>query len=477
MRNSHASLVVAGLADRARCLARGLLDSLGEQGRDLPEPAFQVHGIDDGLPTGASHGRHRPRVSGAFEMWRFAWQNLMTRPARTVLAIVGLSIPVFGVLGLLALSQGIRNLMESTLGQVHGVLVIRANVPGPIFSDLPADLADRLLQIPGIRVVAPEVWKIAPPIEGKSILASSAMNLMTRQRERSSFGIFDAKIIEGMNIAQHLKLQKTALIAAMLPPGRGGGRFLNPSDAGLNRIIVSTKTAADFPDAQGHPRKVGDSLKIANDSFQIVGMFDTGSLVLDRIIAMDISTARRLLGVKDQTVSAFLIEPVHPAEQQAVIASVNQMIPEVEARSTSDMAVNITHVMNELDAFLFMVISLAMLVGCIGIINTMLMSTLERYVEFGILRTNGWKRKNVLQLVLIESSYLGLLSGFLGCGLALVAVSVANLFLSGLQLRATPIHLALGIGLAVVMGVAGGLYPAWYASSLLPMEAIRKGTR
>ncbi len=82
-------------------------------------------------------------------MWRFAWQNLLTRPARTVLAIVGLSIPVFGVLGLFSLSQGIRNLMGNTLGQVHGVLVLRANVPGPIFSDLPAETAETLA--PGVR--------------------------------------------------------------------------------------------------------------------------------------------------------------------------------------------------------------------------------------------------------------------------------------------------------------------------------------
>ena len=103
-------------------------------------------------------------------MWRFAWQNLMTRPARTILAIVGLSIPVFGVLGLLGLSQGIRNLMGNTLGQVHGILVIRSNVPGPIFSDLPASMVERLRAVPGVHVVAPEIWKIAPPVEGRSIL-------------------------------------------------------------------------------------------------------------------------------------------------------------------------------------------------------------------------------------------------------------------------------------------------------------------
>jgi putative ABC transport system permease protein len=409
-------------------------------------------------------------------MWRFAWQNLLTRPARTVLAIVGLSIPVFGVLGLLALSQGIRNLIGNTLKQVHGILVIRANVPGPVFSDLPADLARTLRQIPGIGVVAPEIWKIAPPVEGRSILARSAMSLLGRHDQQSSFGIFNALVIDGMDIAEHMRLQKTALISAMIPADRGGGRFLSASDAGQNRIVVSTKTAADFADSQGHPKTVGDSLRIGDEAFEIVGLFDTGSMVLDRIIAMDIGTARRLLGVKEGTVSAFLIELKDPAQSDVVMAAVERTIPEVEARSTSDMAVNISRVLNELDLFLLLVIGLAMVVGCVGIVNTMLMSTMERYIEFGILRTNGWKRRHVLELVLAESSYLGLLSGVLGCAMALLGVSVVNLFLGGgLKLQATGLHLALGVSLAVVMGVMGGLYPAWRAAGLLPMEAIRRG--
>jgi putative ABC transport system permease protein len=411
-------------------------------------------------------------------MWRFAWQNLLTRPARTVLAIVGLSIPVFGVLGLFSLSQGIRNLMGNTLGQVHGVLVLRANVPGPIFSDLPAETAETLRRVTGIRVVAPEIWKIAPSVEGKSIIARSAMGILTKQPEQAAQGLFDALVVEGMDIPEHRKLKQTAIRAAMLPANRGGGRFLDENDVGQNRILISAKTAGDYPDAQGKPRKVGDSLRIGDQSFSIVGIFDTGSLVLDRIIAMDITTARQLLGVKQGTVSCFLIEPADPAMQERVMADIEQTVPEVDTRSTSDMALNIGRMMRDLDIFLMMVISLAMIVGCVGIVNTMLMSTSERYPEFGILRTNGWKRKNVLTLVLAESSYLGLLSGLVGCALAMVGVVTANLFLSGgLKLATTPIHMVLGVGLAVVMGALGGLYPAWRASRLLPMEAIRLGGR
>ena len=64
----------------------------------------------------------------------------------------------------------------------------------------------------------------------------------------------------------------------------------------------------------------------------------------------------------------------------------------------SEFAANFGTVMGQLDTFLLMTVSLALLVGVVGIINTMLMSTTERFVEFGVLRTNGWSRANVLSL-------------------------------------------------------------------------------
>ena len=95
--------------------------------------------------------------------------------------------------------------------------------------------------------------------------------------------------------------------------------------------------------------------------------------------------------------------------------------------------------MGQLDTFLLMTVSLALLVGVVGIINTMLMSTTERFVEFGVLRTNGWSQGNVLSLVTIESAYLGLLAGVVGCVLAFGLTQVGNQFISGgLQLEFAP---------------------------------------
>src|SRR5215470_6359355 len=107
---------------------------------------------------------------------------------------------------------------------------------------------------------------------------------------------------------------------------------------------------------------------------------------------------------------------------------------------------NFGSLMGQVDTFLLMTVSLALTVGIVGIVNTMLMSTTERFVEFGVLRTNGWSQTNILALVTLESAYLGFLSGVVGCGLAWVAAAVANQFISGgMHLGMTPSLLTLGI--------------------------------
>ena len=92
---------------------------------------------------------------------------------------------------------------------------------------------------------------------------------------------------------------------------------------------------------------------------------------------------------------------------------------------------NFSSLMGQVDTFLLMTVSLALLVGVVGIINTMLMSTTERFAEFGVLRTNGWSQGNILALVTLESAYLGLLAGLVGCVLAWSGMTVANQFITG----------------------------------------------
>jgi putative ABC transport system permease protein len=407
-------------------------------------------------------------------MGQFAWQNLLTRPLRTFLALVGLSVPILGVLGLFCVSDGLRNLVGNTLDKIKGVMVLRENVPTPVFSKLPASLGDKLRAIPGVRAVAPEVWGLPPTIENVSLIPRNPLEFLQKTKEQKIQSFLDATIIQGQDIAAHKPLK-----SAVYPSALKEGRFLTIADKGSRNIVISRKIAAEHKDPSGRPKKVGDQLKIGSDAFSIIGIYETGSFLLDPVIVMDIATARKVVGESEDKVSSYYVEADDSGDIDRIAHLIEDTItePRLDARSMSEFAANFGTVMGQLDTFLLMTVSLALVVGVVGIINTMLMSTTERFVEFGVLRTNGWSRGNVLSLVTIESAYLGLLSGVVGCVMAFGMTQVANQFISGgLSLQFTPRLIGIGLALSVVMGTLGGLYPAWKASRLVPMDAIRLGS-
>jgi putative ABC transport system permease protein len=374
------------------------------------------------------------------------------------------------MLGLFSLSNGLRDLVGTTLSRIEGLIILRENAPSPVFSRLPASLSDELRRMPGIRAVAPEVWGVAPTIEGKGMLLKGILS------GKGINSILDQPVIAGQDIVAHQNLHSAVFPRALKE--NGTGRFLEPSDRGQPNAVISRKIARQHPDAQGRPKNVGDTLRIGDKPFRIVGIYETGSMILDVIIVMDIEMARAVLNEPKDSVSCIYIEGNDPSANDKLAEAIEKAHPGFDARSMSDAQANFSSLMSQVDTFLLMTVSLALSVGIVGIVNTMLMSTTERFVEFGVLRTNGWSQTNILTLVTLESAYLGLLAGLVGCGLAYLGMAVVNQFMTGgIRLAMTPSLLALGVGLSVCMGTLGGLYPAWRAARLIPMDAIRIGSR
>ncbi|WP_337177343.1 ABC transporter permease [Paludisphaera sp.] len=401
----------------------------------------------------------------------FAWRNLLTRPLRTILALIGLSIPILGVLGLFSLSDGLRNMVGDTLSQIEGVIVLSQNSPSPITSSMTTEVVDKIRAIPGVRSAAPEVWRLAPDIEGRGMTSRLIGGVMTKSWD----SLLDQPVISGQDIPSHSGLRSAVYPRAL--KARGEGRFLDHGDIGEPRVVISRKLAKQLAADPKEPKRVGDTLRISDGEFEIIGIYDTGSMLLDGVILMDIHVARKLLKMAPETVSSIYVEADTPPGYEAVCDAIEQAEPGVSARGMNEVQANFGMLMGEVDKILMLVVSLALAVGVVGIVNTMLMSTTERFVEFGVLRTNGWSQWDVLRLVTTESAFLGLLAGAAGCLLAWLGTAAVNPFLGGgIRLGVTPGSMALGLALSLATGMLGGLYPAWKAARMLPMEAIRLGS-
>ena len=404
-------------------------------------------------------------------MYQFAWRNLFSRPVRSLLALVGLSIPVLSVVGLLSLSNGLRSLVGDTVKLVQGVMILRTNTPSPVFSDISPKLADQLRQLPGVKHVAPEFWRLAPPVENTSVVMRS---LLSGSEEKRIANFLDAPVVLGMDIAAHNQLDSAVYQRAVLKPAEVGGRFLNAEDQGKNRLLLSKKFAAQYPNKDGSPKKPGDSIRVGSDIFEIVGIYETKSLLLDVVLVMDIGTARTLLKAPSDAVSAIYLEMAEAGQNEQITKLIEDQYEELDCRGMNEIEASFGEIMGQIDVLLLMAVGLAFGVGAIGIANTMVMSTIERVPEFGILRTNGWSSLQIIKLVSLESVYLGVLSGLAGCLLAVAGCQIANLYLDdGIRLIPTGSILLRGLILSILTGGAAGIYPAWRASRWSPMEAIR----
>jgi putative ABC transport system permease protein len=119
---------------------------------------------------------------------------------------------------------------------------------------------------------------------------------------------------------------------------------------------------------------------------------------------------------------------------------------------------------------------IALVIGTVGVLNTMIMSVFERTREIGILRAIGWRRARVVRMILAESVLLALVGavlGAIGAVLLTQALSMVPLFSGLVRGDVAPHVVFLGFLIALAMGLVGGAYPAFRGARLLPTEALR----
>jgi putative ABC transport system permease protein len=362
----------------------------------------------------------------------FVWKNLLRRRARTALTSAGVAIGVGLIVALLSIAAGVRRTANDLVHIGRADFGLFQNGAADLTKSLlPEDLARRVRAQPGVSQAARIFLRVSTVGKNDSFLV---------------FGF-----VPGEFPAQRL---------VILEGGRPRG----------DEALLGDRAA------RGLHLRPGGVFHVEGRSLRVAGIYHSGDLYEDGGAVLPLAVVQRLSG-RPGEVTTLAVTVKLGRRPGDVAKALERRFPNLAAVTEPGQAVKVDTSSRLIVQAGWIFSLLALIVGGIGVTNTMAMSVFERTREIGIMRAVGWRGRRIALLILSEAVGIGLLS--LGLGLAL-GYAAAELFTSrgALSALVTPDFTA-GVfawGLAFALGVAalGALYPAWRAVRLTPIEALRR---
>jgi ABC-type antimicrobial peptide transport system permease subunit len=236
-----------------------------------------------------------------------------------------------------------------------------------------------------------------------------------------------------------------------------------------NRQILLGRLMADTL-----KKGIGDMIEISGMRFRVVGIYETNIGWEQTGGVVTLRDAQNFIG-RPRQVSMVAVKLKDADQAPAMIERINAKYPGIYAALSAEFAEEMPDIQSS-NAMLNGTSFIAIIAGGLSVLNTMLMSVFERTREIGVLRALGWHRCTVLAMILRESVLLGLLGGAAGFAISFVLIELMKLNAT-LGSWVDPVWswdiFARAFLLSVFLGAIGGLYPAYRATRLSPVEALR----
>jgi putative ABC transport system permease protein len=362
-------------------------------------------------------------------------RGLLRRPVRTGLTLVGISIGIAAVVALVGISRGFEQSWAVGM-KSRGTDVVVSNM-GATLTPKPfsATVRDRIASLPQVAATC-VIFVDLTSIEDSSMMVVSA-------REWGGFSWQNLKLISGRM----------------------------PKDA-MEPVVVLGQTAAEVL-----KKKIGDPIQIEAKELSVVGIVDGGAMVENGSVILSLPLFQEMSGNegKINVIDLRATPGMSEDEVRHLCEQINTLIPEARAMVAGEHLGN-SQAYRIISAMSWGTSLLAVIVGVLGVMNTMLMTVFERKQEICILLAIGWKRARIIRMVLWESALLGLLGGIAGVLIGSVGVRLMEKLpaIHGLLEPDLSVQLMFfSVAIAVAVGVVSGLYPAWRSSRLTPSLAMQ----
>jgi putative ABC transport system permease protein len=415
------------------------------------------------------------------DLIKLSMKNLSQRGLRSWLTILGIVIGVASVVAILSVGAGMQQSVSAQLGGLG---------------------SDVVYILPGFERAARSAFGgiVASRLTGTTI----TLTQNDLQTVKSTLGVIVVNgVVAGRASVQYFGENASVQIYGVDPLATKeistvdveAGRNLVAGD--VNVIVVGNRVANEM---FKKPLTLNSQVSINGKIFRVVGILErsggmAGGLIYDNAIFMTTTAARSVLtniGTSEFSVIQFKVESLEKLDEIVDEVEKRLMISRHVTEETKDFTIissksvqeTVSSVINTLNLFLAGIAAISLVVGGIGIANTMFMSVMERTRQIGTLKALGATNLEVMELFLFESAMIGLVGGILGIFAGFIAsgaVAELGIRMMGMGMARTSTSMVLitpqlilfAIGFSIAIGAFSGLLPARRAAQLQPVEALR----
>jgi len=390
------------------------------------------------------------------KIFNVAYKNLLRKKTRSGLTIIGIALAAWVLVSLLGFNKGYESSLNKDIDNLGFQMIVTAK-------GCPYEAATLMLKGgTGLRYMPQSITEQItkePEVEEVTAMLMQA--------------VFDPNKGESGGYSAYLGVDPVTF-----PPMKS---FLEFKQGKWFTDPEAMEAVLGYEAAELEQREVGDLLLITekNVEVKVVGIFKRTGTQDDGTIFLPLKAVQKIFGIKDELTGIGI-----KVKKDADIAKFEEKmykLPDVQVVSLSQVKQTIMTLVSTAKVMVFSIALIAILISVVGVINTILMSVMERLQEIGILKSMGATAWDIFKLIWLETLILCISGGIIGAALAMATAKLTEVLIRQLLPYApsgglVQINLPLVIltfGVVILIGLLSGVYPSWKAGRVRPLEAIR----
>jgi putative ABC transport system permease protein len=389
-------------------------------------------------------------------LFEVAYKNLLRKKTRSLLTVVGIALAGWVLVSLFGFNSGYEKSLNKDIDNLGFQMLVVAK-------GCPYEAATLMLKGgTGLKYMKQE---IAADVAGEPEVEGVTPMLMQV--------VFDPNKGESGGLAAFLGVDPKSfpkLKSAL--PFKAGGWFKDPEAA---------EAVFGYEVAELEQREVGDKYLIPekNVEVKVVGILSRTGTQDDGTVFLPLATVQKIFGIKDELTAIGI-----KVKKEVDIAKFEDKmfkLPDVQVVSLTQVKTTIMTLVSTARIMVFSIALIAILIAMMGVINTILMSVMERRQEIGILKSMGAQASDIFKLVWLETVLLCISGGLVGTALAVGTAKATDILIrrllpyspSGGLISIDARLILVTLGVITVVGLLSGLYPSWKAGRTRPLDTIR----